>query len=264
MNRTRLTMAVTALTLMVLTALVIHRLHSGRKLGKPGVVVAQAPTDSGLEVVLPEKVLNYRSEKLGALPEELVALPKDTTYGRRFYQAPDGFPILVNVVLMGTDRTSIHRPEFCLTGQGWRIDKEKSELATLDLGSGRQLAFNKMLLDKDAAWQNADGTVSSAKGLYFFWFTADQVETPSQWQRMWWMAGDLLKSGTLQRWAYIACFTKCAPGQEAEAAQRLQEFMRAAVPQFQVSAMGGKDLQSYLHGAPVSTMLMASEAHTQQ
>jgi hypothetical protein len=34
-------------------------------------------------------------------------LPKDTSYGQRQYQTPDGsFKTTLNVVMMGTDRTS--------------------------------------------------------------------------------------------------------------------------------------------------------------
>lgn len=264
MKNSRLIIAISALGIMLATAWVIQRLHANQKLGQPGVLIAKAQTDSGWEVVLPEKVLNYRSEKQEPLPEELGMLPKDTTYGKRVYIAPDGFPVLVNVVLMGTDRTSIHRPEFCLTGQGWRIDKEKTIVDAVSLLDGKSLAFNKMLLDKEGAWQNADGTLTPAKGLYYFWFSAGGIETPSQWQRMWWMAGDLLQSGTLQRWAYIACFTRCQPGQEEAASLRLKEFMQAAVPQFQITAMRPQGKQSYLHDAADSTMLTTSEAHTQR
>ena len=56
----------------------------------------------------------------------LGALPEDTSFGARLYTAPDQFGLLMNVVLMGTDRTSLHKPQFCLTGQGWAIDQSKS------------------------------------------------------------------------------------------------------------------------------------------
>jgi len=264
-KRLRLIISVTALAIMVLTAGVIQRLHTKQKLGKPGVVVAKAETESGWEVVLPEKVLDYTSEKLKPLPEELGMLPKDTTYGKRFYTAPDGFVVGVNVVLMGTDRTSIHRPEFCLTGQGWKINKELTVVDTVALsGNDKLLAYNKMLLDKPNEWRNQDGSLGPAKALYFYWFTAEGKETPAQWERMWWMAGDLLREGTLQRWAYVACYTKCLPGQEEEAAKRLKEFIAVVAPQFQITAGAKQANFSNLRETSVSTMLTVSEAHTQK
>jgi hypothetical protein len=205
-------------------------------------------------------VLDFKSEKQKPLPEELAMLPKDTTYGKRLYRAADGFPIGVNVVLMGTDRTSIHRPEFCLTGQGWRIDKEATTVDTAALGgSGKVLAFNKMFLDKEKEPLRADGSVGPAKALYFYWFTAEGKETPAQWERMWWMAGDLLREGRLQRWAYVACYTKCLPGQEQQAAKRLKEFIAAAAPLFQVTAGAKQKDVSGLRVTPNSTMMAVSE-----
>ncbi len=248
---------------MVLTAGVIQRLQAKQKLGKPGIVVTKAQTDSGFEVVLPERVLDYTSEKLQPFPEELGMLPKDTSYGRRSYRAADGFQVLVSVVLMGTDRTSIHRPEFCLTGQGWKIDKDATVVDTVKLApSEKVLAYNKMLLDKEL--QNQDGSKSMAKGLYCFWFSAEGKETPAQWERMWWMAEDLLLDATLQRWAYVACFTICQPGQEKAAAERLKAFIGAATPMFQITAGAQQPNFSNLREGPVSTMLTASEAHTQK
>jgi hypothetical protein len=51
-----------------------------------------------------------------------------------------------------------------------------------------------------------------------------------------WMARDMLLTGVLQRWAYVACITLCAPGQEEATFSRMKEFIAAAVPQFQLAA----------------------------
>ena len=103
-----------------------------QRLGTPGVRIVPQPihdpegkvagTNS---VYLPESVLNYTSKAEPVTPLELGWLPKDTTYGRRNYQAPDGFWIKASIVVMGTDRTSIHKPQYCLVGQGWRIDQSE-------------------------------------------------------------------------------------------------------------------------------------------
>ena len=45
-------------------------------------------------------------------------LPSDSSYAERHYQSPDGFDVSGTVVLMGTDRTSIHNADYCLRGQG--------------------------------------------------------------------------------------------------------------------------------------------------
>lgn len=255
MKRRRLTLLLTGLVIMLATAGMIYRLHSQQKLGKPGVLLAKADTATGFEVALPEKVLDYTSEKQGPLPEELGMLPKDTTFGRRSYRAPDGFQVDIAVVVMGADRTSIHRPEFCLTGQGWKIDASHSGVETLEVAGDRQksLELNRMILDKNLP--QPDGSMVPARGMYLYWFSADGRETPRQWQRMWWMAGDLIRHGTLQRWAYIAYFARCHPGQEDAALDRLRKFIAASAPQFQVTLGAGENALSGLRNGPASTML---------
>lgn len=259
--RQHMIMGGAALGLMLLTAGLIHRLQGKQQLGEPGVTVVKANTGSGLEVVLPERVLDFESEKHGPLPEELGMLPKDTTYGRRIYKAPDGFMIAVSVVMMGTDRTSIHRPEFCLTGQGWKIDQTATGVESVKLKEGHILEYNRMLLDK--ALPTASGDTLQARGLYLYWFVADGRQTPGQAQRMWWMAEDLLRAGKLQRWAYVAYFTYCSPEQEPQALERLRRFITASSPEFQISAGAAKTRADDLRNNVLSTMLTHSEMQGQ-
>jgi len=77
-----------------------------------------------MKIDLPERVPDFTSTNVPESEVELGYFPKDTSYARRFYQAPDGFGVSTTVILMGADRTSIHRPEYCLLGQGWSIDKK--------------------------------------------------------------------------------------------------------------------------------------------
>jgi hypothetical protein len=64
---------------------------------------------------------------------------------------------------------------------------------------------------------------------------ADNDEyTARHWQRMWWMARDLLTKGVLQRWAAVSVLASCAPGQEDATYERMKTFIRAAAPEFQL------------------------------
>lgn len=260
----RLILGGIAFALILVTGGLIHRLRSLQELGAPGVLVAKADTDSGLEVVLPEQVLDFTSQKQSPLPEEIAILPKDTTYGRRVYMAPDGMQIALSVVMMGTDRTSIHRPEFCLTGQGWKIDQPATTVETLQLagGYGKTLEYNQMLLDKELPM--ASGKTAPARGLYLYWFVADGQETPGQMERMLLMAGDMVRTGKLQRWAYVAYFTYCRPEDEPQVLERLQKFIAASAPQFQISAGAGKNTADGLRNGGSSTMLTISKAHAER
>jgi hypothetical protein len=52
---------------------------------------------------------------------------------------------------------------------------------------------------------------------------------------MWWMARDLMKTGVLQRWAYINYFAPCLPGQEQATFERIKKMIAASAPQFQLT-----------------------------
>jgi len=134
---------------------------------------------------------------------------------------------------MGRDRTSLHKTEFCLEGAGWRIDRNLSSETTIrmDRPCAYDLPVMKFIADKDI---NDHGQTFKARGVYLFWFVADDEYTARHWERMWWMARDLFTKGVLQRWAMISYFTACAPGQEEAAFERLKQFIRVSAPEFQL------------------------------
>src|ERR1017187_6307772 len=109
---------VVALGLMAGTAGGLVRLKNQPRLGQPGIKTEPIPGDVTMKIDLPERVLDFASTNV---PEpEIVSgyLPKDSSFAERFYAAPDGFWIQATIVLMGTDRTSIHNADYCLRGQG--------------------------------------------------------------------------------------------------------------------------------------------------
>jgi hypothetical protein len=75
------------------------------------------------------------------------------------------------------------------------------------------------------------------RGIYVYWFVADKAlsASVSGFERMRRMAAHLLRTGELQRWAYVSCFAACWPGQEEAAYQRIRQFIAAAAPEFQLT-----------------------------
>ena len=222
---------------------ILARWKSIQKLGEPGVkVVAEPIYDEKGELAatnsafLPERVLDYASDPVAVTRLELDWLPKDTTYGRRYYKAQDGFEILMSIVLMGTDRTSIHKPQYCLTGQGWNINPAESGLTSVRMKLPHPYDLPVMKLMTTAYRDRPDGPSAVYRGIYVYWFVADGELTGDHLQRMWWMARDLVGTGTLQRWAYVACFATCLPGQEEPTYERMKQFIAAAAPEFQLAA----------------------------
>jgi Protein of unknown function (DUF3485) len=232
MNRRGMVLFAVALALMAATAAALVWLKTHQRLGAPGLKTTPLPGSRNLLVALPETAPGFTSE---TKPEPAVVtdvLPKDTSYGQRFYQAQDGFEAQVNVVLMGSDRTSIHQPEFCLVGQGWQIDRASSGEIRVPIRQPQayELPAMKLVATKQIM---IDGRLISMRGLYVYWFVAQDHVTAKHWQRMWWMARDLLRTGVLERWAYVSCFTICEPGNEAATLARMQGLIAGIVPQFQ-------------------------------
>jgi len=233
-NRRKWIIAVIALGLMGATAGVLTRLRVAQKLGQPGVKTRALAQSQNLEILLPERVLDFMSEPVEQEKMVLEALPKDTSFGQRRYQAPDGSWTLVNVVLMGSDRTSLHKPQFCLEGSGWRIDPAVSSAAKVRIERPQpyDLPVMKLIASKLVT---SEGRSVQARGVYVYWFVAEDAMTAHHWQRMWWMAKNLLRTCVLQRWAYVTCFSVCLPGQEDATFNRMKQFMAAAVPEFQLT-----------------------------
>ena len=46
------------------------------------------------------------------------------------------------------------------------------------------------------------------------------------------MARDMLRTGVLQRWAYVICSAPCAPGMEDATFEQMKGFIAAAAPEF--------------------------------
>ena len=70
-------------------------------------------------------------------------------------------------------------------------------------------------------------------GLYVYWFVADNQLTPYHGERMWWMARDLIRTGVLQRWAYVSYFTAClarAGRSHVQPAQGAHRGVRSRIP----------------------------------
>ena len=132
--------------------------------------------------------------------DEKQLLPPDTQLLRKVYQDAQRRAIFATIVLSGSERASIHRPQICLEGQGNVIVHDETlnvplagrgplEVMVLDLLEGRQMA----------------GDDRASKASYFaYWFVGKGRETPYHMQRMLWMATDRIFHNVSHRWAYIS------------------------------------------------------------
>ena len=233
MNKPKWILLVATLALICVAGAALQHLKTHQKLGVPGVKAAAIPGSTVMLIDLPEKVLDFTSEKLeeGAVVTNM--LPKDTSFAsRRYRTSTNEYGVMAHIVLMGKDRTSIHKPEYCLPGQGWRIDSKTN--AVIAIGGPRPygLPVSKWIISN--TFKNERGQTEELRGFYVFWFVADGEQTPDHWTRILWLARDLLRHGVLQRWAYVSYFTLCYPGQEDATYQRVEKLIAASVPEFQL------------------------------
>jgi hypothetical protein len=52
------------------------------------------------------------------------------------------------------------------------------------------------------------------------------------------LALNVLRTGVLQRWAYVSYFSVCEPGREDAAFARMERLIAASVPEFQPPPAG--------------------------
>ncbi|HLX96326.1 MAG TPA: exosortase-associated EpsI family protein [Verrucomicrobiae bacterium] len=207
-------------------------LKKNQKLGGPGIKAVPIPGSVKVSFDLPEHVLDFTSTKVAEDQTVLGTLPKDTSFAQRLYKMPNEFWVNANIVLMGMDRTSIHKPEYCLPGQGWRIDEKTTVSLPIQGVHPYHLQVAKWTITNRV--KNDDGQVQEVRGLYVFWFVARNEQTDSHWQRIWWLTRDLLTTGVLQRWAYVSYFAVCLPGQEDATFDQMEKLIAASVPEFQL------------------------------
>ncbi|MGD0539460.1 MAG: exosortase-associated EpsI family protein [Verrucomicrobiota bacterium] len=235
MRGRELVVLVVGLAIIAAAGGVLIRAKAAQRLGEPGVKLVRVEGGGVGEIPLPVRVRQYSSTNVPMTTVEKETLPADTTFARRLYSGPGGAQLLLMVVLMGADRTSIHKPELCLTSQGWQI--QQMETTQMRVGEPRpyELPLRKFVLRQN--WRDAGGRVREVSGVYTFWFVCADRITASHWARVGYMTWDLLRTGVLPRWAYVGCFVQCPPGQEAAAFEREKQFLSAAVPEFQTAAL---------------------------
>jgi Protein of unknown function (DUF3485) len=221
-----------ALILIFGTAAALAWLRANQKLGAPGIKATPIPGQIQMKIALPERVSDFTSTNI---PEPEVAIgyfPEDTSYAERVYFDPDGLRIQSTVVMMGADRTSIHRPEYCLPGQGWNIDKKETVAIPITDNPPYQLQVARWNLSTSI--QQPDGSKATAFALYVYWYVTKNDETPDHDKMLEQLTLNLFHTGDLQRWAYVSYFAVCGPGQQDRAFSEIKRLILAQVPQFQL------------------------------
>jgi hypothetical protein len=239
MKRAKWVVFAVALGMMAATAGWLKEFRGRHLLGPPGVRVGPVSIFdettnlvSTQSVLLPTNVLGIPSWPLPITTGEVNTLPKDTTFGRRYYRVPGSdFGVQVSVVLMGTDHTSIHQPQYCLYAQDWTVTNTER----INLRMTRPLAYDIPAIKLTATRQNPkNGQIVEC--FYVYWFVSGDKITAEEGSRLWSMWKTMLQKGEMERWAYISYFVACLPGREQATFERLEKFIQASAPEFQLVA----------------------------
>ncbi|HEX4343757.1 MAG TPA: exosortase-associated EpsI family protein, partial [Verrucomicrobiae bacterium] len=233
MNRQKWIALAIVLALVGGAAFYLHGWGGNQKLGQPGIRSTPIIGSILRDIQLPEHVMDFSSEVVPQAEVVTNMLPKDTSLASRKYTAKDGFWVQINAVMMGKDRTSIHKPEYCLPGQGWKI--EKREPMTISMPGTPAYDLPAMKWTLSIGIKDETGKMREMEGYYVFWFTADSKLTNSHGQRLWWMMRDLMLTGVLERWSYVSYFCVFPPDYEAAASDRINQFVAASAPEFQLT-----------------------------
>ncbi len=184
------------------TGLYLRKLHERMRLGEPGVKVGSGALRDETGVVFTNRcvplpdVAGFQSTNLPIDRTEINALPADTTYGSKYYVRSNDLSVQLNVVLMGTDRTSIHQPQYCLEAQSWRIEKE--ERIDLPVSSPAPYTIPALKLTTSHVFQEKGKAPVRKSGIYVYWFVSADHLTANQASRMFSLAQNMVEKGVLE------------------------------------------------------------------
>ncbi|MBU3665399.1 MAG: exosortase-associated EpsI family protein [Chthoniobacterales bacterium] len=199
----------------------------------------QLVPEAGVVMQLPTLVGEFWGTSEPVSPSELAMLPKDTLFEKKIYQDLSGDTLTAQIVLSGGEKRSIHRPEICLPAQGWTI--QSGDVIPVTLPTGRVLEVMKLTLVRTI--EVAPGQRKTLKSYFLYWFVGKDTTTPRHWVRLAKTNWDMVVKKLQHRWAYVIVSSPVLEGfkpgakTDAQTLDMLIDFIRQAVPKFQLSEM---------------------------
>jgi exosortase len=216
----------------------LHGLANRPVAGEPGVMLAaDGKNPAELPSFLGTEWIGRRAE-VSAVEREI--LPADTGFARKNYVAVTNptQQVFLSVVLSGRDRSSIHRPELCLVGQGWTVEATKGVRWSLPGRGGERREFPATLLRVRREIATPRGRTIVTQWVAY-WFVGGDEVVATHAGRMLRDGWNRVAHGRADRWAYVLAQTDGADG-EAAALARMQTVLDGALPAVQQVAGGAK------------------------
>jgi len=213
----------------------LHRLAQRPAGAEAGVTLA---ADGLNPVELPAFIgTEWIGQRIEVTAIEREILPPDTGYSRRLYAnvADRRRDVFLSIVLSGRDRTSIHRPELCLVGQGWTIEGATRH-AFRGAGGAGSIPATVLRVRRERATPLGRAVTSQ---LVVYWFVGRDTATASHWRRFWIDTWNRMARARVERWAYVLMQTDVSDG-EATALARMQAVLDGTLPAFQRAPGGAR------------------------
>lgn len=182
---------------------------------------------------VPDNLVVFVGSEVPMSKAEREVLPADTGYLRKQYvdlRNPDR-TVAMSVVLSGRDRTSIHKPELCLPGQGWTIVQR--EVLRLPVPAARDGSLGLTVLTIERKAPGPQGDAETMRGLYAYWFVSVDGTVPTHRQRMACSARNMLTRMRIDRWAYVSVMVNIDGDRKEDAVRQLGDFINRALPHLQ-------------------------------
>lgn len=160
---------------------------------------AATKSEPGVVMELPGTLVGLWGSDQPVSEAEKVILPADTEFAKKFYSDGLGSDIHCQIVLAGSEKRSIHRPEVCLPAQGWTI--KSGEVVPVKLADVKTLEVMKLIVSRPVTLNN--GAQRELTSVFCYWFIGKNATTPHHFVRVLKTNLDMLLHNTNHRWAYV-------------------------------------------------------------
>lgn len=240
MKRREMMLLVIALGLLASSVGVLGYFKSRQRLGKPGLKCTPIEGTIRVNIDLPTGGSGIGGVSVPINERVVKTLPADTSMAQMYYTNAMGSGVFCSTVMMGTDRTSIHKPQYCLTAQGYRIDETRSEKTTLRVYKPEpvDLPVVKLIASKETT---REGKPVQVGCVFVYWLVSGDEVIADQTRMSVKISQHILRTGELPRWSYVFYLAECIPGREDAAYAHIGRVINATLPQYQLAWPRGKD-----------------------
>ena len=171
-----------------------------------------------------------QAAEVSAVEREI--LPPGTGFSRKNYVSLHDRrqQVFLSIVLSGRDRSSIHRPEICLVGQGWTIAGRFERTFAWPGSAASSIPATVLRIEREIT--TAAGAKVRVPALFAYWFVGADRVVASNTERVLFTSLDRLRHLRAHRWAYVVAQT-LAPDGDVPALARIQAVLDGTLPAFQ-------------------------------